>query len=621
MAPGQQPLDLSAGMTPKAASPPGNIDLSAGMTPTQPQGDSSFLGDVAEGFKTGVNQTGETAMRVLGAIPGVGTALRSTPGWTRSQQQTHEIANAPVDTAGKVTGDVLENALEFFAGDEGLKGLSTAAKIAELSKVEQALTKAPRLTRLVGNALRAGVVGTAQGAAHGASPGQALEQGAGAAAGGAVVEGALGTGSRILNALRPTAEDIMGETAPVLASQRPGASAAAESIADIRSEPKIATAQQQAGATAIRNRAQQVAQSELDKLNAARRFRWEEGEGTMNLAPDREPLPPDRQLPSGQPQLPASTEGTGAPQLEAGAQPPARTGGVGQYEGAFEEPTGGAAPSGAGATPQRPGERVSYVQERPPNFDPIDVENETKDIRSFGDAADKIREHAAPVFQRFDDATGGEYTRLRNIRDAAYAANDYRGVGEAENGIDNLFSDTRGKIDRLDYRTAKSAWRTSKVLDAVDDAVSKSFNISDETLAQDAGVWRGINGGSLMRGVNRLTNSYGRTALEDVIGKDGLTGLTKLASLTQTPQRAAMYGQKVAEVSHQLAGGGRAGLIPSTLDFTRRLLLHGMATSPRVARAVEFAVDNKVAPSIYRPLIGGMIGASTPQPDQKEEPQ
>ena len=128
MAPGQQPLDLSAGMTPKAASPPGNIDLSAGMTPTQPQGDSSFLGDVAEGFKTGVNQTGETAMRVLGAIPGVGTALRSTPGWTRSQQQTHEIANAPVDTAGKVTGDVLENALEFFAGDEGLKGLSTAAK-------------------------------------------------------------------------------------------------------------------------------------------------------------------------------------------------------------------------------------------------------------------------------------------------------------------------------------------------------------------------------------------------------------------------------------------------------------------------------------------------------------
>jgi hypothetical protein len=230
-----------------------------------------------------------------------------------------------------------------------------------------------------------------------------------------------------------------------------------------------------------------------------------------------------------------------------------------------------------------------------------------------------IRKHAAPVFARFDQATGGKYTELRNLRDAAYQANDYTGVRNAESAIDDLFNTTRGKVDRLDYKTAKDAWRSSKVLDAVHDAVSKSFNIADEGLAEDAGEWRGISGGSLMRGINRITNSYPRTVIEDVIGKDGLTGLTKIASRTQTPQRAAMYGQKVGEIADTLAGvpGSKT---PAMVNWTKRLVLHRMATVPSFAAKVNYIVDNKIPPSIYRGVLGGLINTERPDFTPEQQP-
>jgi hypothetical protein len=583
------------------------------------------VSDVASGVKTGLNQTGETAMRILGATPGVGDLLHMAPGWQRSQQQTHEIANAPIDTGGKALGYVGENILEFIAGDEALKGLSSAAKISELSRVEQALKKSPVLTRMLGNAVRAQTVGTAQAAMHGASGGQAVLQGTGAAVGGAALEGTLAGASRFLNLIRPSTIDVMGQPMTRLASQTPGAAQISSDVADIGSSTRVAREQQQVAASAIKTRAQQVAARELDKLNAARRTRWMPGEGEMNLAPEAEPLPAERQLPSGQPALPATTTPSGAPQIEAGAQPTgiARTGEVGPYEGAFEEPStnGQAAPGQAGPAPQRPPQRVSYVEERPANFAPIDSAQEAAGVQSFGDAADKIREHAGPVFDRFDKVTNGEYTNLRALRDEAYANDDYAGVRTAEKGIDSLFDwhNVRGQIDRLDYQSAKSAWKTSKMLDAVHDAVSKSFNLSDESIATDADVWRGINGGRLMTGINRLTKDYTRGELEDVIGKDGLTGLAKIASLTQSPQRAALYGEKVNEAADAVAQGARKAKMPATLNWARNLLLHRIATSPAAASRFNYIFENKIPPAIYRPLLNSLLGLSDAPTGEQQE--
>jgi len=69
------------------------------------------VGDVASGFKTALNQTGETGMKIVGAT---GIPQRINPeGWEQSRQQTHDIAHAPLDTGGKMAGAAIENIIEF----------------------------------------------------------------------------------------------------------------------------------------------------------------------------------------------------------------------------------------------------------------------------------------------------------------------------------------------------------------------------------------------------------------------------------------------------------------------------------------------------------------------------
>jgi hypothetical protein len=517
-----------------------------------------------------------------------------------------------MNTPGRMAGNAIENIIEFASGDEALKGASMLTKINELKPLAEAMKKSPILTRILGNAVRQGTVGTGQSLAHGNTLGTALTTGAVAGGGGAAVEGLATGAGELVSKIRPSTTEALGETLPVLASQKPGAAPISEAVAAIGSEPKFAQGIQQGAQRGIVNRAQQTAYNELEKLNQARQARWMAGERDINLAPETTPptAPPERQLGTGQPQLPEATAST-APQIEAGAPAAglARTGEVGPYEGEFPEgQPGAAAPAAPTTTQPTGGNRVQYIEERPPNFQPIDSTAEVQGIRSFKDAAKKIQQHAAPIFQRFDTATGGEYTRLRGLMDDAYNKEDYGQVHALEDQIDGLFDQTRGKVDRTDFQAAKSAWRSSKVLEAVHSAVSRAFNISDESLAADANAWRGINGGKLMNGINRLTERYGRKPIENIIGSDGLTGLTKIASLTQTPQRAAMYGQVVGDVTNQIAGmATKPGLIGSTANEARKLVLHSVATNPRVARMVEYAAMNRVAPNIAAPLIAATI--------------
>src|ERR1700744_2653164 len=90
-------------------------------------------GEAAEGFKKGLNQTGETGMKILHSIPGVGTLLDKTPGWQQSQVQKHAIANQSDDTIAGKTGETLENIAEWMGGDEALKGLSYGQRMAKLA--------------------------------------------------------------------------------------------------------------------------------------------------------------------------------------------------------------------------------------------------------------------------------------------------------------------------------------------------------------------------------------------------------------------------------------------------------------------------------------------------------
>lgn len=96
----------------------------------------------------------------------------------------------PQGTAESV-GGVAENLLEFMAGDEALKTLGAAAKLSKVQKIAQVLEDHPIVAKafdIGANALRMGTVGGTQALAKGASPGEAVEQGAAAGVTGGVLE-------------------------------------------------------------------------------------------------------------------------------------------------------------------------------------------------------------------------------------------------------------------------------------------------------------------------------------------------------------------------------------------------------------------------------------------------
>jgi hypothetical protein len=588
------------------------------------------LGELNTGFTSALSQTGLTAQKAIGSIPVVGPAFTAATADARAADTAR--AAQPMNTPGRVAGNVIENILEFAAGDEALKGASVVNQIKTLEPIAKALKAHPELVRVVGNSIRQGTVGTAQSLAHGNDLPTALKTGAAAAVGGAAAEGAVAGAGKIVQAVAPSTAEALGETIPVLASQQPGASPIAKEIAAIGSEPGYATAQQAGAQRGIVNRAQQAAKNVLDDINSARQNRWVSGEADFNPATEAEtpPAAPDRQLPSGQAQLPAETATSGQPQLEAGTPPAsiARTNEVGAFEGDIPESAAAASTSTdstatqpAASTPPR---RVSFIEERPPNFQPIDSDAEVQNIRSFGDAADKIREHAAPVYARLDSVTNGDFTNLQRTLSDAYNDQDYAKVRDTEDAIDDLFNRpaVRNSIDRADYITAKNAWRSSKILDAVHAATSRAFNISDAGLAEDSGVWRGVSGAKLMGGINRLVERYGRSAIENVIGSDGLTGLTKIASITQTPRNAAMYGQVVGDVANEVGNmAARSGVVSSSLNWARKLVLHSAATNPIVNQYLDYAARNNVSSRVFAPLIAATINQSltrkAPTPPQQ----
>jgi hypothetical protein len=616
-----------AGFTPVDTPPPPPAGFSpvppppAGFTPVDTKPGTldtarRELGELNTGFTSALSQTGLTAQKAIGAIPVIGPAFASATANARAQ----DVARAaePMNTPGRMAGNAIENILEFAAGDEALKGASFLTKVDALQPLVQALKKSPTavqvITNMMGQGVRNAALAAGQSAAHGNDPRTVRNAALVAGSVGAAAEPLTQAASSVIRAIKPTTVTALGEDLPALASQQPGAAPIAKEVANITTEPATAGAQQIGAQRALVTRAQQVTEKELNNLNAARQARWQAGEADLNLAP--EPAPGNApQLPSGQAQLPAATPTT-APQLEAGEPPSglARTDELGPLEGDIPEPQpaqpGQTAAPAAGAAPTPQPQRVQYIEERPPNFQPIDTRAESQGVTSFGDAADKIREHAAPIYQRLNSATDGQFNDLRLARDQAYSQNDYNGVRDAEKKIDALFDSPqlRNQVDRTDYTAAKSAWRSSKILDAVHDAVSRGFNIQDPTLAEDAGVWRGLNGGKLMTGINRLTKDYGRDAVEQVLGRDGMTGLTRMASLLQTPRYASQYGQVIGHVADDvLASAASKGVVHATANWARGLVLHRIATDPTFSKAVEYAVTNRVSQRVATAALTAML--------------
>lgn len=267
----QQDAALAAGG--KLADAPAPTMTPATPPDTPDEGGRGILSDLNIGFGRGVDKSMAGAERLVRKVPVVGDFLGKHG---LDAQLGHDEANAamPSQNTAQGFGEGLETVAEFLTGEEALKGLSLGEKLTKIAPVLKQLEKYPRLAQVVSTALRQGTVGAGQASLRGATAGEAATTGAITGTVGGAAELALPAAysgvKSLIAKLRPTTEEIAGETVPVLASQKPGAAPIASKAATTANAPAIAAAQQEGGQQAVTNIAQRAAKDSLDRVNAVR---------------------------------------------------------------------------------------------------------------------------------------------------------------------------------------------------------------------------------------------------------------------------------------------------------------------------------------------------------------
>jgi hypothetical protein len=132
-----------------------------------------------EGTKTiqGIEGLANTVLRNVGPIAGPGQAPPQLP-----------IMGENLDTSlhgvAEHVGGIAEQAVEWAAGEKGLKAISTVAKAPHA--VLELLEKYPRASKIITTALQAGTIGGTQGAVKGKAEGDTASGAEGGAAGGLI---------------------------------------------------------------------------------------------------------------------------------------------------------------------------------------------------------------------------------------------------------------------------------------------------------------------------------------------------------------------------------------------------------------------------------------------------
>jgi hypothetical protein len=185
-----------AASTAPATTAPHNDELQYG---------DSVLGNIAktplmalEGAGEGVFKTAAGASDILDRATGM------TPGTVNRffHAQAGDNNTPGTSTWANKVGNGLEDIGEFMTGDELLKGLSVGDRLLKIGKITKTIEQSPLLTKAVSigmNAIRNGVVGTAEGAAKSSGDPSATVMGGGTA--GLLTAGLGGLGETI-NILR-----------------------------------------------------------------------------------------------------------------------------------------------------------------------------------------------------------------------------------------------------------------------------------------------------------------------------------------------------------------------------------------------------------------------------------
>ena len=185
-------------------------------------------------------------------------------------------------------GQLFETMAEWMVGEGELKALTQAERMTKLAPVVKLLEKYPKLSEAViahpevvrhlPDAIRQGIIGTTQAAAHGADLPESLESGAVAGslglAGGMIAGAAGGAIKNLTEKIQPTVRDLEGVKFTQLASEARGPNGevlnpTAARAANISREPAIRAEREGAFKQLQTNLAQKGVRGALEQANTA----------------------------------------------------------------------------------------------------------------------------------------------------------------------------------------------------------------------------------------------------------------------------------------------------------------------------------------------------------------
>lgn len=460
------------------------------------------------------------------------------------------------------TGAALEQASESLYGEgevrAAMKGLSLAGKMKMLAPVVKFLEEHPKsLARLahVGAAAAdtgavQGVTGGVQALAHGATPEDAAETALETGGAGAVLHGAMGTVG-VLRARHAAALAAVQEHAVASKAATEGyeqALAAREAaLSQAHVEWGNAVEQQKAEhQTAMENYQGNVAdrQAAMDAQNA-------------DYAKNKTDF--DQQT-----------------QLHRQAVKEIRTKAIAQMIDQRQATAQQGIKNVAKDATARIVDRMNDAREVPlamtgeplaeQTFEPIDKQAAIDSTDTFGDAADHARAGAVEIYDKFNEATNGQFDKLKNARSQAYRSGDFKAYQEATDAIDQLLASKPDALKPAEFAAAKANWVDERDLDRLHNAVEGSFNgISEEEAAKEGTSERMLKGGASSGALQTRIGSIltGKNAipverLNELIGPEGVTGLYRASHLTSTPELSKATKTLAEEVAKALPAPKKA---------------------------------------------------------------
>jgi hypothetical protein len=575
-----------------------------------------------------------------------------------------QMAGTPRDTTSAKAGALFETMAEWMVGEGELKALTQGERMAKIAPVVKMLEKYPKLSeaaiahpeivKLLPDAMRQGILGASQTAAHGGTAAESLESGATAGSLGLALPMAAGAGANVLRgmqaAIGPTIRELEGVKFTQLASEfkgpegqpLPTTSKVAQKAGQYSGEIGLQQERQAAFKQMQTNLAKKGLGNFLNDANEAAAsssvggdIQATPGAPTAPGAPGAEPstwryIPPDGSTSLTADETRAAMNELKQRWLDKEWAPGQET----QIKQAYND------------MQDQLARHDAYHAAQP--VAPHDVEGAVGAVNSYGDVASHLDVLAKQQMRDLSPTIRSQYLDLANerkgLQDAFDEARDnpnqrdliMEKLDDLNQRMEGLFQQPGAANLTESPGAMGQAFKTQRAANAfrkLQNTMDQHFNLRADVASDINRPRVATKLNSLGDHIEQVKSQYG-DVLNPVLGDQGLNHITELGDLLKTQggvrPTAKGFMENVAEVLRKQFTGGRAVLTSGGAAYMAHLLgtaiggplgglgvlggeaayrnvVNRMATDPKFAETLISAMKNNRTPQTAAALLGAYM--------------